>query len=101
MAVIPFRRTGRWILGALVQEDENGKRRVKVFKGRIKEDGSHEVVYKGQTLRFSMVQRINIPSRRYWTFLKENLDRVVSKYLQEGSEADEEEEEGPTLFDFQ
>ncbi len=101
--IVPFRRSGRWILGALVQEDDSGKRRIKLFKGRIKEDGTHELVYKGERIKFSMVQRINIPSRRYWEFLKMHVDTVVRRYLTaEEKEGKGKEDEGTvTLFDFQ
>lgn len=98
--IVPFRRSGRWILGALVQEDDSGKRRIKLFKGRIKEDGTHELVYKGEKIKFSMVQRINIPSSRYWEFLKAHVDPLVRKHLTRREEG-KGDERTTTLFDFQ
>ncbi len=98
--IIPFRRTGNWIIGAALQEDETGKRRVKIFKGRIKENGTHSVVYKGKELRFSMTQRLNISSKRYWRWLKTQVDAIVNAYLEEGEAEEGDEEVAQTILDW-
>lgn len=98
--VIPFRRAGRWLVGAIVQESDDGKRRVKIFKGRIKEDGRYEVEYKGEKLRFSLSQRLNIPSARYWEWLKLEVDRVVARYLRPVREPERGDDDEPTILDF-
>lgn len=83
LETVVLRVTGKWILGVVVQESEDGKRRLKLFKGRIKEDGNKEVEYKGKKLKFSMIQRFNVPSRKYWIKLNKEILKVFSKYLGE------------------
>ncbi len=96
--IIPLRRAGRWLVGVIVQEGDDGRRRIKIFKGRIKDDGRYEVIYKGERLRFSLSQRLNIPSQRYWEWLKSEIDPIVRRYL--SSEEMEEKEHEPTILDF-
>ncbi len=99
-SVVPFWRRGKWITGVVVQrEEETGKRRLKLFKGRIKDEGKVEVEMDGKKYRVSLVQRINIPSMKYWIELKEHVDRIAKK-VWEGRE-EKEEKRGVTLFDFQ
>ncbi len=83
LETIVLRVTGKWVLGAVVQENEEGKRRLKLFKGRIKEDGNREIEYKGKKLRISMIQRFNIPSRKYWYKLNREILKIFSKYFRE------------------
>ncbi|MCW1301081.1 MAG: hypothetical protein QW507_00485 [Candidatus Nanoarchaeia archaeon] len=73
--------TGKWILGVIVQEDASGRKRLKLFKGRIKDDGNRKVEYKGKEIKFSMIQRFNIPSEKYWIKLNREMLKVISKYL--------------------
>ncbi len=96
--IIPFRRTGRWIVGAAVQESDDGKRRLKIFKGRIRDDGRHEIIYKGQRIRFNMSQRLNIPSLRYWEWLRAEIDVVARKYIAKREEGEQRDE--PRITDF-
>ena len=88
------------MLGALVQEDENGRRRVKIFKGRIREDRGVEVMYGGEKIRVTLTQRLNIPSAQYWERLKAHVDRVVRKYLEERPEGREERERCVSILDY-
>jgi len=88
--VIPIRRAGKWITGIVVQENEEGKRRLKIFKGRIKDEGSVEVEWKGEKFRVSLIQRFNIPSKRYWEDVKREVERALREI--EGKEVEEEEE---------
>ncbi len=78
--VLALRRAGNWITGIAVQE-RNGEKRIKLFKGRISEKGRLEVEYKGKKYRVSMVQRINIPSKKYWEWLKREMDLYVDRFL--------------------
>lgn len=87
-------------MGAIVQESDDGKKRIKLFKGRIKDDGRYEVVYKGERLRFSLSQRLNIPSARYWEWLKLETDRIVRCYLRDAQTKESEENDEPTILDF-
>ncbi|HIP74484.1 MAG TPA: hypothetical protein EYH14_02445 [Euryarchaeota archaeon] len=101
MEIVPFRRSGKWLVGAIVQESDEGKRRVKIFKGRIKDDGKYEVTYKGERLRFSLSQRFNIPSARYWEWLKGEVDVVVNRNLKPAEKPESERDGGePTIIDF-
>ena len=75
-----------------------GKRRIKLFKGIIKENGSLEVDWKGQKLRVSMIQRFNIGSRRYWELVKREVKKALKEI--EGRESEEEEGEQEDLTKF-
>lgn len=87
MEIIPIKRTGKWITGIIVQESE-GKRRLKLFKGVIKESGQIEVMYKGEKLKISLVQRFNIPNRKYWFKLNQEIIKLINFYLStEGQKA--------------
>ena len=77
--IVPFRRSGKWITGAEIQENAEGKKRVKLFKGFIKESGKNVVEYKGETLRFSMIQRFNIPSLDYWLKIHEHIVKLLQE----------------------
>ncbi len=99
--IVPLRRAGRWLVGVAVQENDEGRRRLKIFKGRIKDDGRYEVLYKGKRVRFSLSQRLNIPSQRYWEWLKSEVDPLVRKYLSvESKEEEKHGKQGPTILDF-
>jgi len=89
--VVPVRRAGKWISGIVVQENEEGKRRIKLFKGIIKEEGSLEVEWKGERFRVSMIQRFNIGSRRYWKEIAREVEKVLAEIS--GREVEEEEEQ--------
>jgi hypothetical protein len=78
--IIPIRRTGKWITGVIVQESE-GKKRLKLFKGVIKEKGQIEVDYKGNKLKVSMVQRFNIPNQKYWIKLNQEIFKLINLHL--------------------
>lgn len=91
LKVVPFKRAGKWISGILIQENEEGKRRIKLFKGIIKESGSLEVKWKGEKLKVSMIQRFNIGSKRYWEKVKEEVSKAIKEI--EGKELEEEEEQ--------
>ncbi|MCW1296969.1 MAG: hypothetical protein OH319_04780 [Candidatus Parvarchaeota archaeon] len=87
LEIIPIKRTGKWITGIIVQESE-GKRRLKLFKGVIKESGQIEVMYKGEKLKISLVQRFNIPNRKYWFKLNQEIIKLINFYLStEGQKA--------------
>ncbi len=86
-----IRRAGKWISGIVLQENAEGKRRLKLFKGVIKENGSLEVSWKGEKLRISMIQRFNIPSKEYWEKVKGEVEKMLKKI--EGREFEEEGEE--------
>jgi len=73
---IVLKRSAKWIVGVLIQEDSAGAIRLKLFKGVIKENGTKEVRYKGKTIRFSMVQRFNIPSLDYWESLCTRVTKI-------------------------
>ncbi len=88
--VVAFKRAGKWISGVVLQENDEGKRRLKLFKGRIKDDGSLEVEWKGEKFKVSMIQRFNIPSRKYWEEVKKHVESLLREI--EGREAEEEEE---------
>jgi len=89
--VVPVRRAGKWISGIVVQENEEGKRRIKLFKGIIKEEGSLEVEWKGERFRVSMIQRFNIGSRRYWKEIAREVEKVLAEIS--GREVEEEGEQ--------
>ena len=74
-----LRRAGKWITGILVQESDDGKRRAKLFKAIIKDDGSKTITWKGQTFKVSMIQRINIPSYDYWEKLVKRTTIILKK----------------------
>ncbi len=84
LEIIPIRITGKWITGILVQENKSGKRRVKLFKGLIKETGTHVLKKDGREYRFSMVQRFNIPSLNYWLRVSEEVTKVLREYVEGG-----------------
>ena len=85
--VVVFRRAGKWISGIVLQKNEEGKRRLKLFKGLIKGSGGLEVEWKGEKLKVSMIQRFNIPSRKYWNSLKAEIEKLIDEL----GEAEEEE----------
>ena len=74
--IIVIKRSAKWIVGVIVQENSAGNIRLKLFKGAIKENGTKEVRYKGKTIRFSMVQRFNIPSLSYWESLCTRVTKI-------------------------
>ena len=74
--IIVLKRSAKWIVGVVIQEDSDGSTRLKLFKGVIKESGTKEVRYKGKTIRFSMVQRFNIPSLDYWESLCTRITKI-------------------------
>ncbi len=78
------KRTGRWYLGIAVQENDEGKKRLKIFKGLEKENGKITAEWKGEKIRLSMVQRINIPNFKYWMKLNDIVLKLLHKYLEEG-----------------
>ncbi len=97
--VVPFWRRGKWVTGAVIQkEEESGKRRIKLFKGRIKEDGKVEVTLGGEKLRVALTQRINIPSLQYWEKLKKEIDSLARRVW--SGEKPKETPKTPTIFDF-
>ena len=74
--IIVLKRSAKWIVGVIVQENSAGDIRLKLFKGVIKENGTREVRYKGKIIRFSMVQRFNIPSLPYWETLCNSVNKI-------------------------
>ena len=74
--IVVLKRSAKWIVGVVVQENSSGTVRLKLFKGAIKENGSKEVRYKGKTIRFSMVQRFNVPSLDYWDALCKRVTKI-------------------------
>ena len=74
--IIILKRSAKWVVGVIVQENPDGSIRLKLFKGAIKENGTREVRYKGKIIRFSMVQRFNIPSLKYWEALCSSVNKI-------------------------
>ena len=77
------KRTGRWYLGIAVQENDEGKKRLKIFKAIEKEDGKIKARWKGREVKLSMVQRINIPNFKYWMKLNDIVLKVFHKFMGE------------------
>ena len=77
------KRTGKWYLGVVVQENEEGRRRLKIFKGVEKENGKIVAEWKDEKIRLSMVQRINIPNFKYWMRLNDIVLKMIHRYLGE------------------
>ena len=82
--VKPIRITGKWITGLLVQENPSGDRRVKIFKGVIKQNGPNQVEHNGKVYRFSMIQRFNVPSLDYWLKISEEVAKTLREYVEGG-----------------
>jgi len=77
------KRTGKWYLGIAVQENDEGKKRLKIFKAIEKEDGKVKASWKGKEVKLSMVQRINIPNFKYWMKLNDIVLKAFHKYMGE------------------
>ncbi len=77
--VYVLRRAGKWLVGVIIQESNEGKVRAKIFKGVIKEDGSKEIVWKGKKYRISMIQRLNVPSYDYWEKLVAHVTPILKR----------------------
>ncbi len=80
----PIKITGKWITGLEVQENSEGKRRVKLFKGVIKSNGTREVEHNGKVYRFSMIQRFNVPSMDYWLRISQEVVKALRDYVEGG-----------------
>lgn len=84
--IITLRRSGKWLLGVVVQETDSKKRRLKLFKGAITSKGKLDVVYKDKTYKISLVQRFNIPNKRYWLKLNQRIIPILNKYLEKNGQ---------------
>lgn len=93
-------RRGKWITGILLQENRKGKRRIKLFKGLIKENAKVEVEYKGKRFKVSMIQRINVPSLEYWEKVDKEVRKALEKFVERKEEEKKEKKEEVTLKDF-